>query len=77
MPGCIDDVNDMVFVFDGCVFRENRDATLPLEIVAVHHTLTGTGANGSGLLKQTIHQGGLAMIDVRDDGYIAKDMIGH
>ena len=67
----------MVFVLDGRILGQDRDTPFAFQVIAVHHAFTGTGANGSSLLQEFVHQGGFAMIDMSDDGHIAKDMIGH
>ena len=53
---------------------ENGDAAFAFEIVGIHrpfgHALVL--AEGAGLLQQAIDQGGLAMVDVRDDRQVAQ-----
>src|SRR5690606_10647724 len=57
------------------------DAAFALDIVRVHHALGDlrAGVHGAGLPQQAIDEGGLAMIDVRDDGNVAEllDIDGH
>ena len=62
----------------GGVLRQNRDAALALELVAVHGPLGDTlvGAKHPGLAKHGIDERGLAVIDVRDDGDVAAERIG-
>ena len=69
----VDDVDDHVAAVHGGVLRENGDALLALQIVGVHHSV-GVGAAGAeraGLPQHRVDQGGLAMIDVSDDGDIS------
>ena len=58
----------------GRVLGQDRDPPLPLQRVGVHdplfHLLVGT--EGSGLPEHLIHQGGLAVIDVGDDGQVTN-----
>ncbi len=47
---------------------------LAFDVVAVHRAF-GDGlvvAEGAGLLQKLVHERGLAMVDVRDDGDVAK-----
>ena len=51
---------------------QNGDAALALQLVAVEGALDDLGARvGRGLLQQAIHEGGLAVIDMGDDGDVA------
>ena len=52
---------------------ENRDAALTFQIVRVHDALRHflIRPEDAALLQHGVHQGGLAMIDVGDDGDIA------
>ena len=53
----IDDVDVGAFVFDGAVFRQNRNAALAFDVVTVHHALGNSliGTEGAGLFQQLIH----------------------
>src|SRR5262249_25141425 len=53
---------------------ENGDAALALQIVGVHRALGNplVFAERAGLLQQAVDQRGLAMVDVGDDGDVAK-----
>jgi hypothetical protein len=69
----VDDVDAVVAVVDRRVLGEDGDAALALLVVGVHDAL-GVGAaavEGAGLLQQAVDQGGLAMVDVGDDGDVA------
>jgi hypothetical protein len=56
------------------VLRKNGDATFALERTRIHHTLWRHFARieRTGLSEELIDEGGLAMIDVRDDGDITE-----
>ena len=58
---------------DGGVLGENRDATLALEFIGVHHALGHllVGAKGSRLAQHGVDEGGLSMVHMGDDGDIA------
>ena len=74
VAGRIDDVDAMVLPKDRGALGQNGNAALALQVVAVHglgfHLLVE--AKGAGLLEQRVDQGGLAMVDVRDDRDVAK-----
>ena len=74
----IDDVDEDVLVVDGCVLGQNGDAALALEIGVVHrpfgHALVR--AKRAALMQQRIHERGLAVIDVGDDGDIPAKWVG-
>ena len=75
----VDDVDAVVAPADRGVLRQDRDAALALERVRVHDAL-GHGLariERAGLLQELIDERGLAMIDVRDDGDVAKLGGGH
>ena len=75
----IDNVDLGVAVADGGVFGEDRDAALTLEVVRVHDTVDDLliFAVHAALLEHFVDEGGLAVVDVGDDGYIAKFFILH
>ena len=62
----------------GAVLGQDGDAALALDVVAVHHALGDffVLAEGAALAQQLVHQRGLAMVDVGDDGDVA-DLLGH
>ena len=70
----VDDVDAGALPEDRGDLGENGDAALALEIVGIHrafgHPLVV--AERAGLLQQTVDQRGLAMVDMGDDGDIAK-----
>ena len=60
------------------VFGEDGDAALFLDIVTVHYTFFDVLVRGEGarLTQQLIHQRGLAVVNVGDDGDVS-DGAGH
>ena len=70
----IDDVDAPVTPVDGRVLGQDGDAPFALQIIGVHDSLgrVAAGAKGSGLPQQFIHQGRLAVIDVRHDGDVSQ-----
>ena len=75
----IDNVDLGVAIADGGVFGEDRDAALTLEVVRVHDAVDDLliFAVHAALLEHFVDEGGLAVVDVGDDGYIAKFFILH
>ena len=75
----IDNVDLGVAVADGGVFGEDRDAALTLEVVRIHNAVDDLliFAVHAALLEHFVDEGGLAVVDVGDDGYIAKFFILH
>jgi hypothetical protein len=57
----------------GGVLGEDGDAALALEVVAVHHARLNllVVAEHLALREHRVHQRGLAVVDVRDDGDVA------
>src|SRR5207237_10329317 len=55
-------------------FGQDLNTPLALEVVGIHGTLDHAliFAEGARLLQQPVDQGGLAVVDVRDDGDVAK-----
>ena len=70
VAGRVDDVDLVVVVVEGGIFGEDGDAALALEVVGVHDALGDglVGAEGAGLAQHGVDEGGLAVVDVRDDG---------
>ena len=75
----IDDVDLHALVRQGNVFGEDRDAPLPLQVVAIEHELMVQLARPelAALLEEAIDQRRLAVIDVGDDDDIAKIRPAH
>ena len=70
----VDDVDLGVAEVDGRVLGQDRDAALALEVVRVHDALGDllVGAEGAALAEQGVHERGLAVVDVGDDGDVAQ-----
>ena len=70
----INDVDAGVLVINGRVLRQDRDATLTLQVVGVHHAggHSLAFAEDARLGQQGIHQGGFAMVNVGDDRNVAN-----
>ena len=78
VAGGVDDVDLGVVVVDGGVFGEDGDAALFFEVVGVHDALGDgfVGAEGAGLAEHGVDEGGLAVVDVGDDGDVADGLGG-
>ena len=74
MAGRVDDVDLGVLVDDCGVLRRDGDAALALEVHVVHHPVHDglMGGKAVALAQQAVHQGGLAVVDVGDDGDVAE-----
>ena len=72
MPRGVHDVDPASPVLDRGGLRQDGDAAFLLEVAAVERPLGDHGARiGGGLLQQPVHERGLAVIDVGDDGDVA------
>ena len=73
MAGRIDDVDLHAVITHAGDLGEDGDAALALEVVGIHHAVDVLlmGAEDAALVEHGVHESGLAMIDVRDDGDIA------
>ena len=69
----VDDVDVGAVPLDAGALGQDGDAALALQIVGVHGALVHVLvlAHRAGLLEQLVHQRGLAMVDMGDDGDIA------
>jgi hypothetical protein len=79
VPGRVDDVDARAAVFDRAILGQDGDTPLTLDVVRVHDTLGHLfmGGEGAGLAQQAVHQRGLAVVDVGDDGDVADRAICH
>lgn len=70
----IDDVDADPPPVDGGGFGEDGDPAFAFLVIAVEGAFHGGGAaiQHSGLLQEAIHEGGLAMVDMGDEGDVAK-----
>ena len=69
MAGSVDDVDLHALVSDRNVLREDGDAALPFQVVAVQDEIAEILGlpHEVGLVDHAVHEGGLAMIHVGDD----------
>ena len=74
VAGRVDDVDSGVLPDQRGHLGEDGDAALALEIVGIHRAFRDpfVVAEGAGLAQKNVDQGGLAMIDMGDDGDVAK-----
>ena len=74
VAGRIDDVDAGVLPLHRGGLGQDGDAALALQIVGIHRALGHAlvVAEGAGLLQQAVDQRGLAVVDVGDDGDVAK-----
>ena len=79
MAGRVHDVDQRVAVVHRGVLGEDGDAALALELVAVHGALGHplVGPEHTALAEHRVDERGLAVIDVRDDGDVAAERVGH
>mmetsp|Transcript_43703 Transcript_43703/g.77039 ORF Transcript_43703/g.77039 Transcript_43703/m.77039 type:complete len:444 (+) Transcript_43703:726-2057(+) len=78
VPRGVDDVDVGAAPADRAVLGQDGDAALAFDGVAVHHGVDDLFMVGEGtaLAQQLVHHGGLAVVDVGDDGDVA-DRGGH
>ena len=69
----VDDIDLDVLIGDGGVLGQDGDAAFAFQISVIHHTVRDdlVFTEGAALFKHFINKGGLAMVDVGDDGYVA------
>ena len=74
VTGSIDDIDADALPLDRGALGQNGDAALFFQIVGIHHALSHQLilAEGSRLPQHGVHQGGLAVVDVSDNGDVAK-----
>ena len=79
MSGGVDDVDGVVLVAEGAVLGGDGDAALALEVIGVHEALLDllVVAEAAGELEESVDDGGLAVVDVRDDGDVADFVLLH
>ena len=70
----IDDIDANVLPHHRSRLGENGDAALAFEVVRIHHPFGDplVVAKRAGLLQEAVDEGRLAMVDVGDDGDVAK-----
>ncbi len=74
VAGGIDDVDAVVLPLQRGVLGQDGDATFLFLVVAVHHALVLEllAVQGAGQAQEFVDEGGLAVVDVGDDGDIAE-----
>ena len=74
VPGRVDDVDLHVAVPDGGVLGQDRDALLALQVHRVHDAVGHflVGPERAGLAQHGVDEGGLAVVDVRDDRDVSQ-----
>jgi len=79
MAGRVDDVDLHAFIRNRDVLRQNGDAALALLIVRVEHTLFNVLIFAKHVRRpqQTVHERGLAVVNVSDDRDVAEILLLH
>ena len=74
VAGGVDDVDAGAFPFDRGGLGKDGDAAFAFKIVGIHRAFRDGLAfpEGAGLGEHGVHEGGFAMVDVRDDRDVAK-----
>ena len=67
------DIDLHIFIKNGSVLGQDRDTALTLDIIGVHDTFLNhlVASENAALAEQLIDQGGLAVINVGDNGHVA------
>ena len=75
----IHDVDFGIAVLNGGVLGQNGDAPLPLQVAGVHDPVHGLLALPvhAALLEHLVHQGGLTVVDVGNDGDVSQFLVLH
>ena len=71
---CIDDINAGALPHQAGVLGQDGHTPLSLQIIRVHSQVLHhlVGAEGIGLAQQVVYQGGLAVVNVGNNGHIAQ-----
>ena len=74
VAGRVDDVQPDPGVIDRRLLGQDRDALLALEVARIHDPVHDglVGAERAGLAQHRVHERGLAVVDVGDDGHVAQ-----
>ena len=74
VAGGIHDIDAHAIMFNAGTFGQNGDAAFTFDVVAVHRAFGGglIVAVGAGLFEKLVNERCLAMVDVRDNGDVAK-----
>jgi hypothetical protein len=72
VTGGVDDVQADPVIVDGGLLGQDRDPLLALEVPGVHDPVHDhlVDSEGSGLAEHRVHEGGLAVVDVGNDGQV-------
>ncbi len=75
----VDDVDVDAFVLDRSVLGKDGDAAFLFQVIGIHDALDQllVSGEGAGLAEQLVNQGGLAVVDVGNDGDVADWASGH
>ena len=78
VAGGVDQLDAHAVVLDRRALGVDRDPALALEVLAVHRALLHflIDPEGAGLAQESVQQGGLAVVDVRDDREVADVFAG-
>jgi hypothetical protein len=74
VAGGVDDVDARAVPQHRGAFGKDSDAALAFQVVAVHRPFRDllVFTEGAGLAQQHVHQRGLAVVDVCDDGDVSQ-----
>ena len=74
MPRGVNDIDPIIVPRDRSIFGQNGNATLTFLIIGIHDPLSARifAIQGAGLLQQAVDQRGFAVVNVGDNGDIAK-----
>ncbi len=74
----VDDIDEEIPEPDRCVLRQNRDTSLAFQIGVVHDSVGHmlVRAEGAALPEERVHECGLAVVDVRNNGNVAPKRVG-
>ena len=77
MARSVHDVDLHVLIVDGGVLGQDGNAPLPLQVSGVHDPVHGLLILpiDAALLQHLIHQGGLAVVNVSDDGDVSQMIV--
>ena len=75
----VDDIDFYAVVADSRRFGENRDTTLPLEIIGIDYPLDDlfVGSENAALAQHCVDERRLAVVNVSDDCYVSNLIIRH
>ena len=70
----VNDIDPIIVPSDRSIFGQNGNATLTFLIIGIHDPLSARifAIQGAGLLQQAVDQRGFAVVNVGDNGDVAK-----